>query len=471
MAPKPGDKRRYVRLIIELPVQLHSRNQRLDMATHNVSRNGVFIRTDNPMAERQLVKLVFALPDERALTVMGMVVHRVQPGDDGPYGPGMGIDFFALAKEDKRSWDRLCLELERSSGRFQMAADEIPATPGGAAKATPQVEEDEATPAQEALQVAESDVLYDSTDEDDDGLDAFDEFNRSATEAEAQEIERLSGLQEDPALLALDEVEITDVDVMTPELDEELVEAPIISAEPAVTFVSTAEPVVRRNRLVVPIRRRHPRYAASFLVRIGKRKRLQNFFTRDISAGGTFLETSALRTVNDLLELILVHPATEQEFSLDASVLRVVREPAVARGMALRFHALDDGRRQELEQFIELGVAFMDGDIDDVAERARALEDALQLDARSPHVHAELGKLLLHEREDAQSACAAFSLALELDPDFLPAHEELPLCYALLGDTDRALWHMRIARRLRNGGNMTRTSSQDAAAEPKEASV
>jgi Tfp pilus assembly protein PilF len=55
---------------------------------------------------------------------------------------------------------------------------------------------------------------------------------------------------------------------------------------------------------------------------------------------------------------------------------------------------------------------------------------------------------LLEQMEDAAAAVQALQRALECDPDYLEAHLLLRLAYALLGQRERALEHLRIARTL-----------------------
>jgi Tfp pilus assembly protein PilZ len=203
-----------------------------------------------------------------------------------------------------------------------------------------------------------------------------------------------------------------------------------------------------------PVRRRHPRYAATFLIRLPDRGELNSYYSKDISTGGTFLRTTLLKQVGDLLELLLIHPETDQEFGLAAKVVRVVEAPCESeQGMGLAFEPLSPAQRDKLEIFIETGVAFLDGLPDLEAETERALQEAAIIESSSARVHFEWAKRLLYDHEDFKAAAAEFERTLGLDPGYAAVHEHLPLAYAMLGDTLRALEQMRLWRKHRRASS------------------
>ena len=104
--------RRFPRYALELPVVLKDKRITIDMVTGDVSRHGVFLRTDNPKPTRQLVQLTITLPDEGTVEAMGVVARAVTPEDEAKSGPGMGIDFFALSSSAKNVWDGFILGMK-----------------------------------------------------------------------------------------------------------------------------------------------------------------------------------------------------------------------------------------------------------------------------------------------------------------------------------------------------------------------
>ena len=367
MVKGASEQRRFKRIDVTVPVLVRLKSANIELVTGNISRHGVFMRTDNPLPDRQLVKMRFTIPGSIALEVVGMVARRVLPGSSGPSGPGMGVDFFSIGKDDKKVWDRFCMELERKP---------------------------------ELATVMQS----------------------SPARTENSFIGRLQEIKKS---------------------------APPVSESSAPKQA--------------PVRRRHPRYAATFLIRMRDRGELSSYYCRDISGGGTFLKTTLLKQLGEMLELVLIHPETDQEFALAAKVVRVVDGPTETdQGMGLSFEPLTAAQRDKLEIFIETGVAFLDGLPELEAETQRALQAAAILESNSARVHFEWGKRLLYDLEDFKTAAAEFERALALDPGYDAVHEHLPLAYAMLGDTMRALDQLRLWRSKRNGnGNDADAGDED----------
>jgi Tfp pilus assembly protein PilZ len=98
------EQRRYPRFPAAIPATLKLREGTLKLITGNVSRHGAFLRTDNPRPERELIQIRFSDPGPD-ITAMCMVVRAFPPAAPSPMGPGMGVDFFAISREAKDSWD------------------------------------------------------------------------------------------------------------------------------------------------------------------------------------------------------------------------------------------------------------------------------------------------------------------------------------------------------------------------------
>ena len=67
----------------------------------DASYRGLFIRTDEPPPERQLVKLVIELPT-RDIELHAVVVRLVM---DALGRAGVGLRFFALNGQDRADWE------------------------------------------------------------------------------------------------------------------------------------------------------------------------------------------------------------------------------------------------------------------------------------------------------------------------------------------------------------------------------
>src|SRR5690606_5748779 len=62
-----------------------------------------------------------------------------------------------------------------------------------------------------------------------------------------------------------------------------------------------------------PVERQHVRQKACFLVRMTDKSRLRDCLSTDVSQGGMFLRTPVRRAMGDLVEMVLVHPETQEE--------------------------------------------------------------------------------------------------------------------------------------------------------------
>jgi len=123
------ERRKHRRIDCSLVVQLKDRRGTSELMTSDISRHGVFVLTDSPKNERELVQLTFQLGAFGSVEVIGKVARRVLPAEaDEKHPPGMGVEFFALSAEDKNRWDDFVLKLQEGAAE---------APPDGEAKAPP----------------------------------------------------------------------------------------------------------------------------------------------------------------------------------------------------------------------------------------------------------------------------------------------------------------------------------------------
>jgi Tfp pilus assembly protein PilZ len=98
------ERRRDRRHPFRVQLVLSRGGQEVAAQTEDVSFAGVFIRMDTPLPVRQLVRLKLTLPPEGdALAVMGLVARHFPARDGLP--PGVGIQFYSLATEERRRWN------------------------------------------------------------------------------------------------------------------------------------------------------------------------------------------------------------------------------------------------------------------------------------------------------------------------------------------------------------------------------
>lgn len=96
-----SDRRRDVRARVSLPTQILRRGGCENVEMLDASYRGLFVRTDHPPPERQLLKLVVTLPT-RELEVHAVVVRIVM---DALGRAGVGLRFFALNGQDRADWE------------------------------------------------------------------------------------------------------------------------------------------------------------------------------------------------------------------------------------------------------------------------------------------------------------------------------------------------------------------------------
>ncbi len=93
-----------------------SKEEYLKEFTQNISRGGLYVRTENPPAARSIVSVTLRLPEqEETLSIKAEVVHVV------PKGPGVVPGFGARIADDDRTavarWHKLVEGVERSRTR------------------------------------------------------------------------------------------------------------------------------------------------------------------------------------------------------------------------------------------------------------------------------------------------------------------------------------------------------------------
>lgn len=106
---------RDVRVPIRLPVALKDRRAEWPLLTEDISRRGLFLRTDCPKPLRQLVQLrVTLLPAEDELDLLAVVVHSLGHAQAQLRGgaPGMGMQFYGLTGAVRDRWERYVRKLE-----------------------------------------------------------------------------------------------------------------------------------------------------------------------------------------------------------------------------------------------------------------------------------------------------------------------------------------------------------------------
>lgn len=106
-------------------------------------------------------------------------------------------------------------------------------------------------------------------------------------------------------------------------------------------------------------RRSEPRLRTRLKLRFKDKAALQNEYLKNISQGGVFIRTQRRFLRGEDLMVILQHPVSKEEFELRGTVVNVIDEkrikedPALVRGVGIRFQEMGKKTLLELQDFID----------------------------------------------------------------------------------------------------------------------
>ena len=107
--------RKHARYPIRLPSYLIRGTKATQLYSRDVSFGGLFLHTNLPPPLRELVRIRMVLPPEQEeVNLLGMAVHRVEPG--GTRSPGIGIKLYGNDPQTSRRWDAFIRYVRQYSG-------------------------------------------------------------------------------------------------------------------------------------------------------------------------------------------------------------------------------------------------------------------------------------------------------------------------------------------------------------------
>jgi hypothetical protein len=116
------------RVRIRVALLLNGRNH--ELTTENVSLRGVFLRSNDPVPPRQLVRLRLVLPPhDEVLVVPAMVVRSVEPSTVAEGEAGFGVRFVGLDGEPKELWLRFLRYVDGLTEKGKLYGDEVLSKP------------------------------------------------------------------------------------------------------------------------------------------------------------------------------------------------------------------------------------------------------------------------------------------------------------------------------------------------------
>jgi Tfp pilus assembly protein PilZ len=368
------NQRKHERYNLQLAVYLKDRRGANTVKTGNISKYGLFIVTPDPKPVRQLVQLVIEFPHKaEVINVLAQVMWVDETGTSERSGgqAGMGVKFFSIPDQERQKWEAFVDQVR--TGRVR---------PDETLSAAPTEESDPQgvyTIGEEELEELEElnlDNITDSIEEEILSIEeeeSAEQFSGDLSEAEAEYERNGAAAIETGAVYVSDDNE----------------------------------------------RREYPRKPVSFAVKMRDLDAMRQFLTRDISLGGMFLKTTIEKKVGEIVDVLIVHPWTENEFSLRSEVRRIERnEIGSLAGLGVEFSKVDDMLRDSLLMFIESGY---------VVEK---------MDEDSPIESAVIQRIEVVEKQ------------IKSDPINAALHFEVGLLYLGLSDWEHALEHVDISQKL-----------------------
>jgi hypothetical protein len=444
-APKAGrDRRRFPRYDVAVAVIVRKKTGDVQLMTADVSRHGAFIKSDTPVPVRQLVQVRFRLPDGEC-DAMCMVARWLGP--DSPRGSGMGVDFFALSKDAKNLWERFIQQLRaRDAGApFQ------PMSTGSFS--SPSIAGAVALPSTHGVPLppppAEPEVVGAN------GLPSW--MSPSTVTGELHTRRNNASYPPSPPPLP----------------GQTLVSGPAPSsalapptwppqASTPLAEIAQGSPFGVAGVVPLPGTKRPPPPPVEddlpvisgkdegdiVMMRFPDRDQLRGFVANEVERGGMFLKTPLVKEVGEKVDVLLVHPETEEEFRLDGTVVRrLITGPVDARGLGIFFRALTPEQNAQLAEFVESGIEVVELGAP-VTQRQIELEAAVAREPDSAEALEQLGTYLLDEEGDLGGALTALTRALVLGPSQVSIHASLARAYRRIGDPVKVRSHERCAEAL-----------------------
>jgi Tfp pilus assembly protein PilZ len=296
--------------------------------TADISRGGVFVKTDMPKSVRHLLRLKIAYADGvDPLEVHGMVVHTTTPADAVSTGetPGMGIEFIAFGGAPRERWESYVRSLvqaqtsqvARSSGTYT-AAEVFGGQPTAAAPVNRSAVPQRGSPSQMRFNPQQQ------------------QQQRPSQQIKLQsppQQQRPSQMQYQPP----------QQQGGWPQQYQPPQQRPSqMQYQPQQQQQQPAEPRKKIVQVVFPIPVRSV-------------DQLYEIYERELVAGKMFVCTPEQLNSGDRVALRIIHPVSQQEYDLYGKVERVHTDPQYP-GLIVNLRPSTVARREKFRSFIEEGL-------------------------------------------------------------------------------------------------------------------
>lgn len=299
------------RFLTDLPVTMKWRRNVVSVRATDASDGGVFIRSDEQPAIRELVRLEFTLPGRaEPFAVHGMPVNCAAANDPEGREPGVGIQFYGLDRDSQRVWGQFIENLRRTQTALPKTAvpraprhmaPPVVITPPRAAEPPP---EPEVVPLIVPSPLAHPRAAAERAPEP-----------KAQPQAQAHP-QAQPQAQPKPPEHEIAEEEVSDEDLAREEFPE-LADG-----------------------------------GASLELEIASEEDLYEFYMRDIAVGGMFILSDVALPEGARLTLFIRHPLVDDTFELEA-VVRTATEGPDGPGLEVEFIDMSEPRLDALREFIE----------------------------------------------------------------------------------------------------------------------
>ncbi len=127
-------QRQFTRHQVVLQVEVRTRTGWSPCTTVDVSRGGLFMKSEARFELQRVVQLRLHLPDGEAVSILSQVRRNVMQVPGASPVPGIGVEFFDMAAAVQARWDRFVLSISEADKQAMADAlhpdDAVAATPG-----------------------------------------------------------------------------------------------------------------------------------------------------------------------------------------------------------------------------------------------------------------------------------------------------------------------------------------------------
>lgn len=337
-----------------------------ELRTADISRGGVFVKTESPKAIRQLLRLKITFdPAKPPIEVHGMVVHATDPAQSTATGEpvGMGVEFIAFGGEPRERWEQFLRRLSLSPMQTQNAAPFVagPSQPGpphdSFAPAEPQFNE-----TGQQYQSAEQPYQQQEYQQP---IQQYSEQQYGQQQAFQQPVVQQPYQQQQP------QQAYPQQEYQQPyQQAQQQSSAPSAYQHQPFDIQQFEDPYHQQAQQSPAPQQQTPRrniVNTVFPIPVETPDQLYEIYERDLVAGVMFVCTTERLTIGDRVTMRIIHPTSRDEFDLNGKVQQLHDNPQYP-GLSVALRPSTLAKREKFRAFIEAGLPVEDMSLDLIDE-------------------------------------------------------------------------------------------------------